>query len=82
MKLLKLKLMSRQKTEVATPENNKRSLKRHGVMSRQEDDVTTSGDTSPRIQYQELMSRTRSRCRDILSDQLKPARAQIGVVTT
>ena len=31
MKLLKLKLLSRQKTEVATPKNNKKSLKRYKV---------------------------------------------------
>ena len=35
MKLLKLKLLSRQKTEVVTPKNNKRSLKEYKV------DVTT-----------------------------------------
>ena len=42
MKLLKLKLMSRQETEVATPENNERSLKRYKLMSRQGNDVATS----------------------------------------
>ena len=41
MKLLKLKLMSRQKTEVATPKNNKKSLKRYKLMSRQGNEVAT-----------------------------------------
>ena len=42
MKLLKLKLMSRQKTEVATLENNERSLKRYELMSQQGNEVATS----------------------------------------